>query len=99
MKAPGPMSSLENLNQRASEQENIIISNQERKTEVLNPGHGLNGIGDAHMKRQRKTSQGNRGRFENLTSEQFQQQNFSQSSNNLGQENLQTAGNLPSNTN
>lgn len=34
MKGTGPVSSLENLNQRASEQENIIISNQERKQEV-----------------------------------------------------------------
>ena len=49
-KQPGPMSSVENLNLQ-TEQENIIISNQERKNEILNPNHALNAISDSQLKR------------------------------------------------
>lgn len=63
-----------------------MISNQENKLDAKTKGQ--NRLGDGHAKRQRKTSQGNRGRFENLTTDQFQQQNLSLSSNNIGPDNV-----------
>ena len=55
-----------------SDQDNIIISNQERKKEVFNPIPAIDRRGtDGQATRQRKTSQGNRQRLENLSQDKY----------------------------